>query len=180
VRHLELDFHDIVLHDLPVRSLNADVPFAKADAVRVLFDGHFRIRAAGVGSGTAVATSEGLRAFLTKTRPQFQDLQIKLVPGEAFVTAKAALFGPTTLIEARAKLAVADGRYLNAVDATVVLNGSPVSAAVTASLLRILNPVIDIERDLKLGKWLYVTGAEIGDGILTVRAKVTIPLKDGK
>src|SRR6185503_6229991 len=139
-------------HNLPVQSLNADIPFVKADAARVVFDGHFRIRGAEEGSGIAIATSEGLRAFLTKTRPQFQDLQIKLIPGEAMVTAKAALFGPLATVEARAKLAVSEGRYLNAVDATVVLNGNPVPAAVTASLLKILNPVIDIERDLKLGK----------------------------
>lgn len=175
VRHLLLDLCDITLNDLPVKSLKADIPFVTLDGERALFSGHVTLRSAEEGRGVAVLTEEGLAQFLRKRRPQFQDLEIRLRHGEAQVRARTTLLAGPTLVEARTKIAVVEGRYLNAADATVLLNGREIPARLTESLLRNLNPILDVERDLRLSDWLYVTEAEIGDGILTVRARVTIP-----
>jgi len=178
VRHLTLDLHDIVVRDLPIRTLRADIPFVELDGTRVLFSGHVSLRAAGEGRGEAVLTAEGLTRFLSKQRPQFRNLEIRLVPGEARVRAETTFLAASSLVEGRAKIAIAAGRRLNAVDAKITLGGRELSAPLTETLLRTLNPIIDIERDLGLGDWLYVTDAEIGDGILTVRARVTLPRAD--
>ncbi len=179
-RHLELDLHNIVLADLPVQSLRADVPFVKVDGVRALFSGHLTLREAQAGTGVAVLTPEGLAAFLSKKRPELQNIRVRLTRGEATVAARTSIFVGLTDVEARAKVAIADGRYLNAVNATVMMNGKPLAPALAERLLGSLNPIIDVERDLRLSDWLYVTDAEIGDGTLTVRARVTIPRKEGR
>ena len=177
LRTLKLELSDISLRDLPVKTLTASIPRVQVDGFRVLFNGHFTIRGAESGTGVAVITAEGLREFMAKKRPEFRELTVKLTPGEALVSGHAAVFlGPTPL-EARVKIGVSEGRYLNAADAIVKLNGKEIPALLTQRLLQGLNPIIDVDRDLGLGDWLYVTSAEVGEGILTVRGRVTIPRK---
>ena len=174
---LKLELRDITLRDLPVRSLDASIPRVRVDGPRVLFNGHFTIRGAESGTGVAVITAEGLSEFMARKRPEFSDLAIKLIPGEALVSGRAAVFlGPTPL-EARVKIGVTEGRYLNAAEAKVSISGRAVPERLTQRLLQSLNPIIDVDRDLGLSDWLYVTSAEVGEGILIVRARVTIPLK---
>lgn len=175
VRHLELDLHDVTLRDLHVETLRADIPFVKADGPRALFGGHLTLRGAQDGVGAAVLSAEGIRSFLAKRRPQFQEVRIELTPGEAIVSARAPFLGAMIQLEARGGVEIVDGRFLNAAPNVVMMNGKPLEREAGAALIRSLNPIIDVDRDLGLGDWLYVTGAEIGDGILTVRGRVTIP-----
>jgi hypothetical protein len=177
VRHLVLDLQNIVLRDLPIRSLQADIPFVELDGLRALFSGHITLRSAQEGRGVAIITEEGLAQFLQKRRSQFRNLEIRLFAGEAFVKMETVLLVAPTQVQARAKIGIAEGRFLNAIDAVVSVGGKPLPAALTEKLLRSLNPILDIDRDLGLRDWLYVTDAEIGEGILTVRARVTIPQK---
>jgi hypothetical protein len=72
---------------------------------------------------------------------------------------------------------VGEGRFLSAVGASVKVSGQEVPAVLTQHLLSALNPIIDVEHDLGLSDWLFVTSVEVGQGILTVRARVTIPVK---
>lgn len=177
IRHLELDLHDIVLRDLGVQTLKADIPFVKADAGRVLFDGHLRFRGAGEGTGTAVLSEGQIERFLAKKRPQFQDLKVKLTSGEALISGKVNVLLPGTPFEAKTSVGIQDGRYLNAVNATVKLGDKPVLPSLALQMQQIVNPIIDVDKDLGLGEWLYITSAEIGEGILTVRGRVHIPAK---
>ncbi len=176
LRHLDLDLHDIVLSDLPVHSLRAEIPNVRVDGPYALFGGHLRIRGAGEGTVVAVLQEAGLAEYLSKKRPLLHDLKLRLTGGQAHVSAMAAVLVGLAPVEATARVAVAEGRYLNAVDATVLLNGKPLAPAVTDQLLKTLNPIIDVDKDLHLGDWLYVTDAEIGEGTLTVQGKVRIPL----
>ena len=174
---LELKLQDVSVRALPLQSLEAVIPGVRVDAARVLFNGHFTIRAAGEGIGEAVISESGLSQFIARKRPEFSDLNVTLQPGEALVRGRATLLIAPAPIEARVTLGVSEGRYLNAVEAAVKLNGQAVPAALTERLLQSLNPIIDVERDLGLGQWLYATGVAVEHGILKVRARVSIPLK---
>ena len=177
LERLKLDFRDIRIRALPVQALQAEIPRVDVDAARVLINGHFTIRGADAGVGWAVITEDGLREFIARKRPEFSELSVRLLPGEALVTGRATLLLAPAPIEARVKLGAADGRFLNAVGADVKVNGMPVPPPLTERLMQSLNPIIDVQRDLGLADWLYVTGVEVAEGILTVRARVTIPRK---
>ena len=177
IRHLELDLHDIVLRDLGVQTLTADIPFVKADATKAFFDGHLRFRGAQEGTGEAILTAEQIERYLAKKRPQFQELKIRLSQGEAFISGKTALLIPGSAFEAKATVGISEGRYLNAENPTVSLNGTPMPRTMAIQLLKTVNPIIDIDKDLGLGEWLYITSAEIAEGKLTVRGRIHIPVK---
>ncbi|MGC8667012.1 MAG: LmeA family phospholipid-binding protein [Chthonomonadales bacterium] len=176
-RHLQLHLRDIVLAGLPVKLLDADIPFVKVDAGRALFSGHLTLRSAEAGTGTAILTEDGLARFLASRHPELTNVRVVIGISGISVSARTGLLLGMADIEMQAGLAVREGRYLDAVSAKVSVGGREVPASLAARLLAVMNPVLDVERDLHLGDWLYVTGLELQQGAALVRARVTIPAK---
>jgi hypothetical protein len=176
-RHLQLHLNDVVLAGLPVALLDADIPYVHVDAGRALFSGHLTLRSARPGTGIAVITEEGLAHFLASTRPQLADVRVSLGDQGISVRARTGLLLGMADVEVQAGLAVRQGRYLDAVDARVTVGGREVPTSLASRLMAMLNPVLDVERDLHLGDWLYVTGLVFQQGSVIVHARVTIPLR---
>lgn len=176
-RHLQLHLSNITLAGLPVRLLDADIPFVRVDATRALFSGHLTLRSAEPGKGTAILTEAGLARFLASRHPELTNVEVRIDLAGIAVRARTGLVLGSTEIEMRAGLQVRDGRYLDAVDPRVRVGGREVPEPLKTRLLAVMNPVLDVERDLHLGDWLYVTGLELRQGDVVVHARVTIPLK---
>jgi hypothetical protein len=175
VGKLELDFRDFTLRTLPLRSLRATIPAVTLDVNQALWNDRIVLRSAGEGTAVAVVDEAGLRMFVAQKYPQYKDLELRLTPGTASLSAQAALFGLPARVEATGGVQVRDGRYLDAVNTIMRLNGKEAAASLTQSIVRTLNPVLDIDKDLGLGGYIYMTRAEIGQGILTVFGRATIP-----
>src|SRR6185295_5508534 len=139
-------------------------PSVTLDIIREIFDDRIVLRSAGEGTAVAVVNEPGLRSFILKKYPQYKDLVVRLTPGSAYLAARASVLGLPARVEATAGIGVREGRYLDAIDPVMKLNGKEAAPSLTLSILKTLNPVLDIDRDLGLGGYIYVTRAEIGQG----------------
>lgn len=175
VRHLTLDFQNVTLRNLTVRSLRADIPFVTLDANQVFWNERIVLRTAGQGRGEAVLEAEALRVFLARKFPALKEPRVTLLPGRAQLNAEVLLFGVRSQIEARGRLAVLEGRYILIVDPLLRVNGKETTPQFAQAALKPFNPILDIEKDLGLGGFVTVEDVEIGEGILTVRGRATVP-----
>jgi hypothetical protein len=78
-------------------------------------------------------------------------------------------------VEIRAKIVPVEGRYLFIEEPSIQIDGKNPNPLFVQSLLKTLNPVIDLEKDLGLGSFVFVTDVEIGEGAVNLRGRATIP-----
>jgi hypothetical protein len=57
----------------------------------------------------------------------------------------------------------------------MLLNGRETAPAFAQTRANAINPVLDIDRDLGLAGFLYITEVEVGEGIVTIRGRATVP-----
>lgn len=175
VRTLKLDFQDITLHGIPVRQFQADIPRVSLDIGRAFFDERVVIRSAGEGTAEAVVESAAMRDYLQKKFPQFSEVVLTLTPGQARIEGDMLVLGSKSKVEAVAKLGIVDGRYVQLVEPALKLNGKPLTPAFAQSLLKSVNPVMDLEKDLGLSGYFTATEVVIGEGRVTVKGIARVP-----
>lgn len=175
VRRLQIDFQDITLHNQSVRSFRADIPNVSLDLARAFFDERIILRSAGEGTGSAVISTDDLRAFIVRKYPQFQNVETRLTPGKVFVRVETVVLGTRALVEAEGTLASPDGVLVNLTAPILRYNGKEPTPAFAQTLLRSINPVLNINSDLGLNGFFLIREIEIGQGQITVRGRATIP-----
>ena len=78
-------------------------------------------------------------------------------------------------MECAARAVIREGRYVDLTDASIRLNGAESSPQAVERTLKSVNPVLDLEKDLALGRYFYAREVIAGEGTLTVRGTATIP-----
>lgn len=174
-RFLELDFQEIIVRGIPIRRLKAEIPFVTVDISKALFDERIVVRSAGEGRAEAVLDTEGLRIFIERKFPQFKNVEIRLSSDVAQLNAETLVLGIVSRLEAKGKVIPAEGRYLNLADPTVSIDGKEAPSVFTQNLLNRVNPIVDLESDLGIGNYIYMTEVRLGAGILTIRGRATVP-----
>ncbi len=179
IRHLRLHLTDFTLAGLPIERLDADVPFVTFDIGEAAWKDRIVLRGAGTGPAVVQVGAAGLRAFLFKRYTQtLSDVEVWWQNRKLYLSGRVRLFaGPVPLI-ASGRLVPREGRYLDLADPVFMLNNAPVSPALAALILRQINPVLDVERDLNLGRSFQLTEAAIGDTGLILRGQATIPVAE--
>lgn len=180
VNRLRLDFRDFTLRRLPFRRLSAEIPGVSLDAKSALFNDRIVIRRAGEGTAVAEVDAAGLRAFLARKFPQFRDVDVSLAPGVVHLSATVSLLGTSSRVEAVGRLAPRDGRHVDVSDAAMKINGKEAAPGFVQTVLRNLNPIVDADKDLGLGAYVFVTDVEVGEGIVTLRGQAHLPGSEGK
>jgi hypothetical protein len=175
VSSLRFDFEDFRLKNLPVRRLTAEFPGVSLDAGKIAFDERIVIRRAGEGKAEAVVGADALQQFIARKYAMLKDVQVRLTSGWAEVAATAPILGGSTRVEGRCRFAPVEGKYIHAAEASFRLNGKDATEAMTKMLLGMLNPIVDSDKDMGLGKFVYLTEVMVGEGNLTLRGRVRVP-----
>jgi hypothetical protein len=176
IRHLRLHLDDFTLAGLPIAHLDADVPFVKFDIGEVTWKDRIVLRGAGSGPAAVQVNAAGLRHFVIQRYTQtLSDVELWFQNRKLYLSGKYALFGVSMPFIASGHLSPRAGRYVDVTDAILLLNHRPVSPQVAETILRQINPVLDIERDLGLGNTVTMTDVEIGDSEVTIHGQATIP-----
>ena len=177
IRHLRLHLTDFTLKGLPVRRLEADVPFATYDLGWAGYKDRLHLRSAGIGTARVEVGAEGLQYFaIRKYRSILSDVSVSFERNEVFLSGNYALFGVPTAFVATGTLRPRAGRYVDLFDPVVTVNGIPLSERNANFLLGQLNPLLDIDNDLGLGGFFSVETIAIGDQSVTMSGSMTIPL----
>jgi hypothetical protein len=177
IRHLRLHFNDLTLKGLPVSRFEADIPNVTYDLGQALYKDRLVIRGAGTGPATVTIGAEGLKTFILKKYGRsMREIQIGFADHKVVISGRILLLGAQSPFVAIGELVERDGRYVDLTRTSVDLNGKPLAPEVAASMLKQINPVLDIATDLDLADYLKITHVSIGAAEITVFGQASIPI----
>ncbi|MGC8783170.1 MAG: DUF2993 domain-containing protein [Armatimonadota bacterium] len=169
------DFH---LGGFPVRHLEATIPDISLDSREAAFRLRIRLFSAGWGNGWVTLDEESLTEFVKRRLPEVRSARVQVTPSEVRITGElVALLAPWRF-EATGGVGVRDGRQMVVENVQVRVEGEELPPVVVQKIVAALNPVLDVERDLRLGGAFVVERVEQGDGFLKLIGRATVPPRE--
>ena len=118
-----------------------------------------------------------MRVFiLKKYNKTLSDVQVSFQGNKVVIVGNLLLFGSRSPFVAAGELNDRDGRFIDLVRPKMDLNGMALSPVATASVLKQINPVLDIVTDLDLEGYLSLSQVVVGIDAVTVYGRAGIPL----
>jgi hypothetical protein len=174
---MKFDMSDFELTRLPVKAFHARIPNCRFDLGLAQRHGQIRLTESGEGEATVEVTGEGLATFVKRKYPSIREIAIQLVPGKAILTGAGRFVVLDARFRIETQLGSSDGNQISMIDPTIWVNDQLAEPAATKAILAILNPVIDLDNDLKLFGALRSQAVEIGNGSLFAKGPAHIPLR---
>jgi len=175
VRELRLELRDFRLAGLRVESLRATIPDCRYDLGLALSRGQIRLTRSGEGTGTVTLLAEDLGPWITRRFREITEARVEFRAGKVIVEGA----GDFIVIKARfkviAELESPDGRRIELVRPRVWLDGQRVPLSTAQALLQTLNPVVDLDRDLKLDGAVDLQSVHLSQNRLTATGRARIP-----
>jgi hypothetical protein len=163
------------LSGFSVRRLEATIPNVSLDSRAAAFRLRIRLFGAGWGDGQVTLDEEDLTAFVSRRLPEVQSPRVRVTPSAIVITGELAALLTTWRFEAKGRVTVREGRELVIEDAQVSVEGESLPPALVQKLVTALNPVLDVERDMRLGSMFIVERAEQQDGFVKLIGRATVP-----
>jgi hypothetical protein len=177
IHHLRLHFTDFSLSGLPVARLEADIPSVTYDIGHALYRDRLVLRGAGIGPAVVVVKTEGLTTYINKKfKHTLSDVIVWTQNQKIYISGRINLFaGPSDFI-ATGILAPRENLYLDLAAPEIRMNGTILPSRTAGGVMLQINPVVDLRHDLHLEGFFVLSEAEIGDGVVILRGKATVPL----
>ena len=163
------------LTGLAVARLEARLPDCRFDFGLARRSGKIRLTRSGVGTGTVSVAQADLESFVLKRFPALQRFSMELGMDRAKIEGSGRFVAFQADISIEGRLVSPDGNKIELADARVRIGGNEATASVTKTILDFLNPVIDLDRDLRLFGALRVHRIELRDGSLIAHGVAKVP-----
>lgn len=180
LRHLRLELDNFYLGNLRVESLRADIPDCRYDYPLALRKKIIRLSKSGVGTGRVVLLAKDLEAFILKKFREIKTAKVTLEEGKVTVEGDGEFVMLRTRFFVVARLGSPDGYTLMLQHARILFDGKPAEGLAADTLLKALNPVVDLRADLKLKDAITIEGVDIADGRIEAWGKTKIPASDDR
>lgn len=178
IRHLRLHVTDWSLARIPVSRFDADLPGVRFDLGRALWRGDLLITSAGAGTAEADLTDSGLETAISQRLDgTVSNLIVDVEPDRVHVTGVASLLGLRMRVAANGSLSVDESGRVLFVPTSLTLNGQPASVSMSSAILRAINPVFDVERDLSAGELLHIDRVLLAHGTVTLVGTLRLPVR---
>ena len=177
IRHLRLHFSDVTLRGLHVKDYRADIPSVSYDLGHALYRGRLVLRGTGAGPAAVTVTAEDLREFvLKKYTPRLSEINVDFKDSEIAIQGTERIFGKASF-RTIGGLIPREGRYLDLDpnETVLQLNGSVVNDVTKIGILKLVNPVLDIESDLGLRGYFSIEWIEIRSDDLVIHGRARVP-----
>lgn len=179
----EADSVQIVLEDfhlggLPVRRLEATIPGVSLDSRAAAFRLRIRLFGAGWGTGWVTIDEEGLSEFVRRRLPEVQSPRVWITSSEIRLSGELMALLTPWRFEAWGKVGVRNGRQVVIENMQISMEGEQLPPAVVQKVITALNPVLDVERDLRLSSAFVVERVELKDGFLKLIGRATVPPRE--
>lgn len=175
VRDLRIDLKDFQLGGLAIESLTAAIPDCRYDYSLATRKRVIRLSKSGVGTGTVRIRQEALEAFILKKFHEIKSVKVRIEKDKVFVDG----FGEFVLVQTNfsviATLGSPDGKTLELQNTRIFFDGKPADDLAQRALLHTLNPVVDLNKDLKLYDAISVKGIRLLNGFLEAWGDTRIP-----
>ena len=174
MKRLQISLREFVIRDLPVQELTCDIPNNRF-ALGMLLDGKVRLSKSGEGVGAVTISQSGLADYVKRRFGLIESIEIKLDKYKLFAKGTASMGILKRDFEIICDLVIAEKRRLEIANPIVFINGARVRDGSDASLLRALNPVLDLDRDLGLSGAFDMERIRVKDGLAVINGRARIP-----
>lgn len=172
---LKIELSDFELTGLRVKRLESRIPGCRFDFGLAQRKGQIRLTKSGVGTGSVEVEQEALEAFVLKRFPTITRMKITLSDGMAVFEGTGRFVSFVADMRLEGKLASHDGNTIVIEEAKVFVGGQEANPIAAKAVLDILNPVLDLDKDLKLHGAIRIQELRIDKGILSASGVARIP-----
>lgn len=175
LRDMRIELSDFFVRDLHIQSLKVQIPDNRFDFALAVSKRQFRLTRSGTGTGEVVVSGQDLADFILKKYKYIQSVSVEIKNDKIFVDG----FGDFAFFKAKfsvvAKFEPSEGSKLMLTFARISFDGIPVTDEQRTAMLKAVNPVVDLDRDLGLHGALYVEKLVLRDGIIRALGRAKIP-----
>lgn len=177
VGSLRIELENFVLTGLQVRRLTAEIPDCRFDFSYALRRKKMRLSQSGVGVGEVEITEKDLERFVQAKYPDIKRCTLKLDRDKVLFEGRAETRFLKADFWVAARLEPSEGTKIVLTYPRILLNGQVADEGTRSVLLKMLNPVIDLDRDLRLFGAVKAERVTLRDGVLRAYGAVHIPAK---
>lgn len=175
VRELRIELSSFRLCGLEVERLEASIPRCRYDIGLALSEHRFRLSRSGTGTGYVAVREAALGDFVLRKFREISSVQVRIHNDHVFVEGEGEFLIAKARFFVVGKLSVQEGTKLYLSDVKILLNGARAEGAVRESMLSILNPVVDLDKDLRLHGAIQVERMKLRNGLLEAWGPATVP-----
>ncbi len=172
---LKIELSDFELTGLRVKRLESRIPGCRFDFGLARSKGQIRLTKSGVGTGSVEVEEAALEAFVLKRFPAISRMKITLSEGKAVFEGTGRFVSFVADIRLEGKLASPDGNAIVIEEAKVFVGGQEANPIAAKAVLEVLNPVLDLDKDLKLFGAIRIKELRVKNGVLSANGVARIP-----
>ncbi len=174
---LRLRLTDFTLRRLKVAELQANIPGCRYDYGLAKGKGMIRLSKSGEGQGFVKLREKDLAEYLMKKFHEIKRCTVKLDGNTVWVEGYGEFIVVNTDFAVIAEIGIEDGTKLVLKNAKVFFDWLRADGPAVDGLLKTLNPVVDLKKDLGLFDAVFVEKIKIQKGVLTASGRTKIPEK---
>lgn len=175
VRELRIELRDFDLGKLRIEALDATIPDCRYDYALAQRKQVIRLSKSGVGQGSVRIRQESLEKFILAKFKEIKSVSVKIEKDKVFVEGHGEFVIVKTDFLVIATLGSPDGRTIELQNPRILFDGKPADELAKKALLDTLNPVVDLNADLKLHDAISVKHIRLSDGVLEAWGETRIP-----
>ena len=177
IGELRLRLSNFHLRGLRIEELRADIPGCRYDFGLARSERTFRLSRSGVGTGSVKILEQDLADYIVLKYAEVKSATVRVYKDVVWVEGYGEFLIFKTDFAIIAKLTAVDGTKLNLTDAKIYFDWRRADPASAQALLDLLNPVIDLDADLRLHGAISVTSIRLRDGVLVIDGETKIPVR---
>ena len=175
IRELRIELDDFELAGLRIAHLEASIPDCRFDYALAVGKRVMRLSRSGLGTGTVRVRQDDLGAYILRKFPEIKNVRVRIEKDRAFVEGSGEFLIVKTNFYMIARLEPRNGVELVLTDAHVFFDGLSADEESKRVLLKTLNPVIDLDKDLHLFGAIHIEGLMLEEGLLEAWGGTRIP-----
>jgi hypothetical protein len=177
LRELRIELSDFSLAGLRVERLEAVIPDCRFDLDLALRRKQMRVSRSGVGTGEVTILAADLERFLVHKIREIKEARIRLEDDLVQVEGYGEFVIVKSEFKVTGRLYSPDGSTIELRDAEVSFRDRPADELSRKVLLEALNPIVDLDRDLKLFGAVRLQGMRLHDNVLRAWGATQIPVR---
>ena len=175
VHSLTITLTNFDLNNLHVETLLGTIPDCNFDLPLAVRERKMRLSKSGTGWGQVVVTELALERFVLAKFREIKSAKVRIDKDKLFIEGHGQFLIFDTDFSIVAKLVPSGGSKLALEHARISLNGQMADDDSKKALLEVLNPVVDLDRDLNLQGAVSVEKLELRGGKLRASGPMHIP-----
>ncbi len=175
IRDLRIELKEFKIGGLLIQELDSDIPDCHYDYSLAVSKRQIRLSESGKGTGSVTIREKDLESFILRKFGEIKRVSVRIADDMVHVEG----YGEFLIVKANfavdAKLIAIDGTKLALSDATIFFDGKLADDVSRKALLNTLNPVVDLNRDLKLYDAIKIQKLELKKGSIRAEGETKIP-----